>query len=152
MSLLTCIPALSPPSLDSLGRGDCWEGARSMQEQNLDVESNRPTADLSRRDTLGVFGGVLGAFLISPLLPGCRGSSSSGTGDLGTAKNQILFVPGFMSAQQTELRLPPWVSELTAGQAARFEPPSRSSTKAGGLAARHSASLEKWRARLGAKL
>ena len=51
-----------------------------------------------------------------------------------------------------ELRLPPWVSELTPGQAARFEPPSRSSTKAGGLAARHSASLEKWRARLGAKL
>lgn len=62
------------------------------------------------------------------------------------------FVPGFMSVQQTELRLPPWVSELTPGQAARFEPPSRSSTKAGGLAARHSASLEKWRARLGAKL
>lgn len=82
------------------------------------------------------------------------------------------FVPGFMALQGTELELPAWVSgvsflkrllscscfdisveylfcvsELTPGQASRFESPWRSSTKGGGLMARHAANLIKWQAK-----
>ena len=66
------------------------------------------------------------------------------------------FVPGFMAIQDTPLHMPAWVSELTPGQAARFEAPWRSSTKGGGLMARNEANLNKWRSRAaeraGAKL
>ena len=66
------------------------------------------------------------------------------------------FVPGFMAIQNTPLRMPPWVSELTPGQASRLEAPWRSSTKGGGLTARHRVNLDKWEARAaeraGAKL
>jgi ectoine hydroxylase-related dioxygenase (phytanoyl-CoA dioxygenase family) len=54
------------------------------------------------------------------------------------------FVPGFMAIQDTPLRMPAWISELTPGQASRFEAPWRSSTKGRGLIARHEANLSKW--------
>ena len=60
------------------------------------------------------------------------------------------FCPGFMSfhGQHSEVQLPEWASELTAGQLARLEPPYRASTKGGGLRQRQVDALRKAEARL----
>ena len=60
------------------------------------------------------------------------------------------FCPGFMSfhGQHSEVQLPEWASELTAGQLARLEPPHRPSTKGGGLRQRQVDALRKAEARL----
>jgi hypothetical protein len=124
------------------GRGEpvvAWDGATGLDElrdkhQDAVVEVNASAGDV-------VIFSESTTHAVSPW-----------RGELPRRTLLYAFVPGFMAIADRELRLPAWVSELTPGQASRFEAPWRSSTSGGGLMARHAASLKKWQAKAASKL